>query len=81
MEKVIELINKNIAEHQAELEIAGDYKTKLKSKIITGQAQLRQKSPKVAETAMQILSLNEKVNFHMAAIKVLEGLKKELDNG
>ena len=80
MEKIIELINRKIAEHKHEIMNSGDYKDQLKKKIMKGNELLQGKSPKVSEVAMEILTLNEKISFHQAAIKVLSELKKELNN-
>lgn len=80
MEKVIELINRKIAEHKYEIEQSGDYKEQLKKKIAKGRELLETKSMKVSEIAMEILTLNEKISFHQVGIKVLSELKKELNN-
>jgi hypothetical protein len=80
MEKLIELINRKIADHKHEIMNSGDYKEELKKKIQKGHQLLQTKSLKVSEVAMEILTLNEKISFHQAAIKVLSELKKELNN-
>lgn len=81
MEKVNKLIDRKIAEHKLEIEKLGDFKQSLKDKLSEGMLELKQKDPKVAKTAMELLILNEKVSFHQTCISCLSDLKKELNNG
>lgn len=81
MEKIIELINRKLAEHKYEITNSGDFKEELKKKIMKGNQLLQSKSLKVSEVAMEILTLNEKISFHQAAIKVLNDLKKDIVSG
>ena len=70
MDKLKEIINKKIKEHQYEIDNA-------QKDLLDEKGKLKQKS--VAEAA-KILVLKDKIMFHKSALLVLEDLKEEIKN-
>lgn len=70
MDKVSQLIDKKIVEHQTEINGA-------QNELMDKNGQLKTKS--VADAA-KLLVLKDKIMFHKAALLVLEELKEDIKN-
>ena len=81
MEDIIKLIDIKITGHRRQLTKSDNSKQKLQEIVVEAKNRFDKKPGALLETAAKVFETVERINFHKAAIVVLEDLKKELTNG